>query len=447
MTRKPDNIIYGVNDRPPLVVTILLALQHIFLLSSTLMFPAVLIQAIGGTFAQTKSLVAFSMIAAGIGTVVQASRFGPLGSGYLLPNLCGPAYLSISLQAAWIGGLPLMHGMILIGGVFEALFSQAVHHIRKLFPPEIIGLVVLMVGVSLIPLAASKFVGVEYVGDPIATKYFAVSAISLCCMIGINIWCKQGLKLYGVLIGLILGYLLSTVFGFLTHNSLKELYDTAWFSLPRKGVALFQFSFKPSLILPFIIVSIVGALKTFGNLSTAQKLNDADWKTADTKNISRGLLADSVSVIAAGLLGGMATDSSSSNVGLSAATGATSRYIAYATGILFALFGFSPKMTTFFSIMPGPVMGAILVFVTSFMVLSGFQIILQTAPNMKKIFIVGIAFIFGLSADVISSLYSSLPSWLGVIFNSPLTLSTIIAILLNFIFNFSSIFNHNDSAP
>lgn len=435
MARKPDNIIYGVNDRPPPLTTLLLALQHIFLLSSTLIFPAILIQAIGGTFTQVKSLLAFSMIAAGIGTIVQAIRKGPIGSGYLVPNLCGPAYLSVSMQAAWLGGLPLMHGMIIIAGLCEALFSRIIHHLRYLFPPEITGLVVLMVGVSLIPLAASKFVGIEYPGDEISNHYLTVSAITLCSMVGINIWSKSNLKLYSVLIGMIIGYILSALLGILTHNNLEDLFQSAWLALPASSLDHFQYSFKASLILPFLIVSIVGALKTFGNLSTAQKINDADWKEADTRNISKGLLADAISVTLSGLLGGMATDSSSSNVGLSLATGATSRVIAIVIGIIFALLGLSPKLAALFSIMPPPVMGAILVFVTSFMVLSGFQIILHTGASTKKIFIVGIAFIFGLSTDLLPGLFAQVPHWISPIFSSSLTLSTIIAIFLNMILN------------
>ena len=447
MGRKPNNIIYGANDWPPVFVTLVLALQHIFVLSSTLIFPAILVQAIGGGFLQTNSLVAFSMIAAGIGTFLQAIRKGPIGSGYLVPNTCGPAYLSVSLHAAWLGGLPLMHGMIIVSGLFEAFFSQVIHYIRRLFPPEVVGLVVVMVGVSLIPLGASKFVGIEYVGDPINGLYVLISLLTLCTMVAINIWAGKKLKLYGVLIGMAIGYLLCLLFGFLTHNDLAHLLKSPWFALPGHGVDLFKLSFKASLIIPFIITAIVASLKTFGNISTAQKANDADWKEVDTKNIGRGLLADSIGVMLTGLLGGMATDTSSSNVGLSLSSGATSRYIAFAIGILFVFFGFSPRLTGIFAVMPAPVMGAILIFVTCFMVLSGLQIILHTQPDTKKTFIVGIAFVFGLSLQIMSGIYSFVPSWIAPIFNSSLTLSTVIAILLNFLFNISNLFDKKINGP
>ena len=164
MARKPDNIIFGVNEKPPLAAVLLLGLQHIFVMSSTLLLPVVIVREIGGSFLEIRNVVSFSLIAAGIGTILQSLGKGIMGSGYLVPNICGPSYLSVSVQAAWLGGLPLMHGMIVVAGLFETLFSRVVHKLRVLFPTEVTGLVVLMVGVALIPLGASKFLGIQYEG-------------------------------------------------------------------------------------------------------------------------------------------------------------------------------------------------------------------------------------------------------------------------------------------
>jgi NCS2 family nucleobase:cation symporter-2 len=178
-------------------------------------------------------------------------------------------------------------------------------------------------------------------------------------------------------------------------------------------------------------VSITGALKSMGNLTMCEKVNDADWKEPDLDRIGGGLLADSVAVTVSGLLGGMASDTSASNVALSSATGATSRYIGYAAGALFALLGFSPKISGLLSVMPVPVMGAILIFVTSFMVLSGIQIMLASKVDSQKIFVIGIALVFGLSLDIIPGLYAGITGWLRPLFSSSLTLATVIAVILN----------------
>jgi NCS2 family nucleobase:cation symporter-2 len=435
MAKRPQELIYAVNEKPPFLVMLVMGLQHIFVMSSTLVLPVVILQEIGGSFIEIRNIVSLSMIAAGIGTILQALGKGVVGSGYLIPNLCGPSFLSVSIHAAWIGGLPLMRGMTIIAGLFEALFSRIVHRLTSLFPTEITGLVVLMVGVTLVPLGASKFVGINYSGDVIMLNHVFVAMLTLITMIGVNIWSKGKIKLYCVFIGMVVGYLLSYITGILTPLDFENVLHAPLFSIPFAGIEHFKFAFDWSLVIPFSIVSLCGSLKSFGNLITAQKINDAEWKQANMKNIGNGLFADSLSVVSAGLLGGMATDTSASNVGMSLATKATSRWIGFAAGTIFIFLGFFPKLASIISIMPSPIMGAILIFVVTFMVLSGFQIILTGDLTTRKIFIIGISFIFGLSVDILPELYTHILPWLRPVFASSLTLSTVLAIILNQIFN------------
>jgi NCS2 family nucleobase:cation symporter-2 len=143
------------------------------------------------------------------------------------------------------------------------------------------------------------------------------------------------------------------------------------------------------------------------------------------------LLADSAAVAVSGLLGGMASDTSASNVALSRASGATSRYIGFSAGGLFVLLAFSPKITGLLSVMPAPVMGAILTFLVSIMVISGMQIILSAELDAARAFSVGIASVFGLSLDIVPGLYAGTPGWLQPLFESSLTLTTVIAVVLH----------------
>ncbi len=180
-----------------------------------------------------------------------------------------------------------------------------------------------------------------------------------------------------------------------------------------------------------VAVSVIPLAKSMGNLIMCERVNDPDWKAPNLDRIGGGLLADSVAVTVPGLLGGVASDTSASNVALSRATGATSRFIGYAAGGLFAALAFSPKITGVLSVMPAPVMGAILIFVVSFMVLLGVQIILASEMDARKTFVVGIALIFGLSLDILPGLYAGVLGWLRPLFESSLTLTTVIAVLLN----------------
>jgi NCS2 family nucleobase:cation symporter-2 len=228
---------------------------------------------------------------------------------------------------------------------------------------------------------------------------------------------------------------LSIATGVISQSDFKAFMEAPWFSLPGKGTRLMSYKFDWGLLLPFIVVSLCQSLKSFGNLTTCQKINDEKWSSPDLKNIGKGLFADGLSVTLGGLLGGMATDTSASNVGLSAATSATSRRIGYYAGFIFVSMAFLPKLTAIFSIMPEPIMGAIVIFVTCFMVISGLQILMSSKMDTRKTFIIGISFVFGLSAIILPDLYSRIPSWLSPIFASSLTLSTVLAIILNQIFN------------
>ncbi len=429
MAKRPAHLTYGVDERPPWSTLLLLGVQHIILMSSSLVLPVVLVTEIGGGFEEVCAVVALTMIACGIGTILQAIRWGLLGSGYLCPNLCGPNFFIASMQAAWLGGLPLMRGMTIAAGLVEAVFAGAVRRLRFLFPPEITGLVVLMVAVGVIPLGASKCFGINYEGEPIRGMNLLVAALTALLMVLINIRSRR-MKLYSVLIGLISGYILSWAVGLLHAAQFNQVLSAPWLALPHLKT-MFTLDFRWSLLPTFAIVSITGALKSFGNLIMCEKVNDEEWREPDIRRIGGGLLADSICVTASGLLGGLASDTSASNVALSSASGATSRWIGVMAGALFIALAFSPKIASLLSIMPTPVSGAILVFVICFMIMSGFQIILGAGLDPQKIFVIGIPLVFGLSLEILPALFAGVPYWLRPLASSSLTLSTVLAVILN----------------
>jgi NCS2 family nucleobase:cation symporter-2 len=414
-------------------------------MSSTLLLPVVMVTEIGGSLSQIGAVVAMTMIACGIGTILQAMQFGIVGSGFLCPNLCGPNFFTASMEAAWLGGLPLVRGMTIVAGLFEAAFSRVVHRLKFLFPPEITGLVVLMVALGLIPLATSKFLGINFEGEPIKGMNLLLAALTLFLMVAVNLWGNPKLKMYSVLIGMVFGYLLSVLTEQITSEQFRSFLEVPWIALPMYE-GMFDISFRWSLLPAFLIVSITGALKSFGNLILAEKVNDEAWKEPNMKRIGNGLFADSLCVTTSGLLGGMASDTSASNVALSDASRATSRWIGYGAGALFIILGFSPKIGLLFSIMPSPVMGAILIFVTSFMIMSGLKIILGAGADVRKTFVIGVALIFGLSLDILPSLYAGIHPWIQPLFDSSLTLSTVLAVILNQLFRLWNLWKKEETA-
>src|SRR5262245_62594502 len=122
--KKPANIVYGLEDTPPVLVTTGNAIQHVALISINLVYPLLIFRMAEVPVSGVANLIAVAMIVLGVGTFIQVTKIGPVGSGFLCPSTFTAAYLSPSLLAVKAGGLPLLFGMTLLAGALEALFSR-----------------------------------------------------------------------------------------------------------------------------------------------------------------------------------------------------------------------------------------------------------------------------------------------------------------------------------
>ncbi|MRR17818.1 MAG: xanthine permease [Deltaproteobacteria bacterium] len=431
--RKPANLIYGLDDPVPGPTCLLLGLQHSFHVTTALIFAMIVIQAMGGSRETAGFFISMSLLAGGIAVILQALNRKGFGSGYFAPSVCEPAYLSAAVLAAKTGGLPLVLGMTALSGLFEMAISRVVHRLRSIFTPEVMGLVVAMVGVSVIPVAVRNFLGITEQSPAINPGVVAVSIITLGTMAAITIWSRGKLRLFSVIIGMVVGYIVSYLAGFLPAAHIQQIADKPWLALP--DFRMLGWSFDASLVLPFLIASLSTSVKTIGNLTTCQKINDADWKRPDMTNIRKGLLADGFSVSLSGLLGGMAQSTASSNIGLALGTGATSRRIAFAAGGILIALAFFPRFAEVFVVMPQPVMGATPLFAVCFIIFTGFQIMMSRMMDQRKIFILGISLVFGLSVSALVQTYAQIETaWLRPLFSSSLYIATILAIALTILF-------------
>ena len=123
MAKKPANLIYSVDDKTP-VSTLRLGIQHVSVMSVGWIFVVVIVTGMGGTSEQAESVIQISMIVSGVATILQARTKGPVGSGYLCPLSCGPAYIAASISAGKVGGLQLVFASLIAAGLFEALLSR-----------------------------------------------------------------------------------------------------------------------------------------------------------------------------------------------------------------------------------------------------------------------------------------------------------------------------------
>jgi xanthine permease XanP len=432
VAKKPANLIYGLDESPSLATTLLLGLQHILALSSAFVYPVILVQETGMLAAQAERMIHTSMIVMGIATILQTLRYGRIGSGYLCPEQVGPAYLPVSILAVKTGGLPLLAGMTLVSGLFGVVLSRLMGRLRPFFPAEVTGTIVTMVGLALIPVAIPRFLGIaksHVVIDPLSVS---IASVTFFVMVGVTVWGSSTLRLYAVLIGVVVGSVCAYASGLVTDEHLRRLEQASLLDLPSfPGEG---WSFTGALLVPFLMTALASSLKAVGDLTTCQKVNDAEWKRPDMKSISGGILADACGVMLSGGVGNMGQSTSTANVGLSIATGATSRRIGFACGGILIVLAFIPKLAVLFAIMPNPVIGALLFFAASFMIVAGVQILTSRMMDARKTFVVGVSIILGLSVHMLPGVYHSVPTMLLPAFTSSLSVATLSAMLLNLLF-------------
>ncbi|WP_419420819.1 uracil-xanthine permease family protein [Legionella sp. D16C41] len=427
-----DELIYGVNDKPPFVKLFLLAIQHVILMTVYLVLIIIVVRAAHLSSDIALDSVRMGMIALAIATSLQALK-PPLGSGYLAAPVVSAIYLKSSLIAAAVGGLPLVLGMTIFAGLLEIIFSRFVYQLRAIFPPGISGFIISVVGIDLGLEGLSQFLEAgagPYHMSP--AKHIIVGLLTLGTMISFSIWWRGIIKLICSFIGIVIGFLAAYLLGAIDPAEITKLQAIPFFAWP--NINFISYKFSLSLVFPFLISSIAAALRTVGVITTCQKINDPSWKTPNIKSIKGGVLADGLGAITAGICGIPGISTGPSLVGVSKATGATSRYIAFTTSILLIILALFPQVTSLLLIMPMSVIGPALMFTGSFMIVGGISVMSSRNIDTRMTYVIGLALLFGLSRKIYEPFYSSLPAIFQTVTSTSLSLSVVIALALHLLF-------------
>src|SRR5882672_6575093 len=331
---RPPGLLYSVDETPPRTVFIVAGLQQVALISNSLLYPIILGREAHLSPEQLLDFVSLSMLALGMATLLLSAKSRFVGSGYLCPAGYTQFYLGPSLTAAHMGGLALAFGMTAIAGVLQTAIAPVLRRVRFLLPPEIAGLVIAVVGLSIAVL------GVRYgleggANTGMTSKYLAILAFSLATMVILNIWTKGYLRMFCLLLGMVVGYAACAALGILDFFAI----------VPREGLPLLRFPslhllqwrFDASMLAPFAIIAIAGSLNLIANVSYAQRINDADWVRPSFTSLTGGMVGNGIASVISAVIGGMGINSYGPSVGLSAASGITSRSLAYVIAIAFAL--------------------------------------------------------------------------------------------------------------
>jgi xanthine/uracil permease len=432
---KPSNLQYAVDDRPPLGILVGSALQHWMLGLASLAFPLLVIDAARRagqiTPDQVHSLLMISYLALGVSTLLQSLRGRWLGSGFLIPSVFTAAFLPANLEAVQAGGLGLVFGMTIFAGVAEVLLALFIRRFPQLFPPEAAGIVVLLVGLVLGMLGIRLMFSVNDDGSLAeqATLGMVLAGVTLVVAVALAVWAKGTLRALSVMIGMVAGTL--------THLLWPESAGASAAAAPLDPVEALAFvwpiaipSFSLDLVFPFLAAALVCALRAVGDITIAQRINDAAWKRPEPKSLNRGVVADGLGNVAAGALGSVGLNTFSGSVGMSLATGITSRWVGFALAGVYGLAAFIPGLADLSLHVPRPVLGAAMLLSACFILTNAMQAISAQALDNRKILVVSLAFFLGLSQHFYPSVIAELPVPLRHLLNSELTVGVLVLIIL-----------------
>ncbi len=431
MTRKPANLQYGPDDVPPTSVTSGNALQYVAVLSGFLVYPLIMAREARAPHEVIDSVMSWSMIMLAFGTAIQALPRGYIGSGFLAPSTMSAVFIGPSLEAVHIGGLALLAGMTMVSGVVESLMSRSLHRVRALLPPELAGVVLLLVALS------SGVVGYKYLfadtpTEPADLYHWIVALVTLVVTIVLSVWGRGILRTSCVLIGMVIGCIVAIATGVLPSEQLHLLATLPVLQVPRVGY--FSWSFDVVMVGPFVIAALANTLKAAALLTAAERVTDADWVRPDLSRIGRGVLADGIVTTLSGLCCVYGVNVSASSVGMSEASGVASRRAAYMLSAMFVVMAFIPDAAQFFILMPNAVVGAILLFTSCAIVKGGIETIASRMLDSRRTLVVGLAVVTGIAVEVYPLNFHGASPMIQSVVGSSLVLGTVVGFVLNALF-------------
>lgn len=418
--------VYNVNDNIPKGMLILTVLQHFLSCAVYMTYPVIIVSAIGGSASLTSYVISATLIGCGISTIIQ--YFSKVGSGHIMPMIPNSSYLPASLLAVVSGGMPLLYGMIIVSGFFEMLLSRFTKFFRVIFPSEVTGVVLFLLGIAIVPFAFPMFFG-STDGSALDAASTLVGAVTLVTIIVLNAIPKKIFGFYSVLFGIAAGFIASVLLGVFTPPSESELSGLSIFAIPNP-LEYVSFEFDPALLIPFSIAVICIALKTLANIH----LMNAYTNEFNRKNVRKGLFSEGLGISLTGLFGGVGIGSSLSAGGIVIATGVASRKIGLGLGVLMIVCGFFPVIGLVFHIIPKPILGAVLLYAVALVMMSGITSISSRMLDQRRIFVVIFPILIGISSAVCPYLYTSLAPVIQLFFASPLTSGAFSVLILGLLF-------------
>ncbi|MCP2004026.1 MULTISPECIES: nucleobase:cation symporter-2 family protein [Buttiauxella] len=435
-----SELVYALEDKPPFYQSLVGAITHLLAIFVPMVTPALIVgTSLQLSTATTTYLVSMAMIASGIGTWLQVNRYGPIGSGLLSIQSVNFSFVTVMIA---LGGamkkdgfheeliLSSMMAVSFVGAFLVVGSSFILPALRRVITPTVSGVVVLMIGLSLIKVGIIDFGGgfsAKHSGTFGNYENIGVGLLVLVVVIGFNCCRSPLLRMVGIAVGLIVGYLTALCLGMVDFSSMRNL-PLITMPVPFK----FGFTFDITQFLVVGTIYLLSVLEAVGSITaTAMVSNQPIEGDEYQSRLKGGVLADGLVSVIASALGSLPLTTFSQNNGVIQMTGVASRYIGRVIAVILIVLGFFPVIGRFFTTIPAPVLGGAMTLMFSMIAIAGIRIIISNGLRRRETLIVATSLGLGLGVSYDPDVFRILPASLFVLVENPICAGGLTAIILN----------------
>ncbi|MEE4299815.1 MAG: solute carrier family 23 protein, partial [Pseudomonadales bacterium] len=364
-----STLVHGLEDRPPLPVTVLAAVQHLLgVFVSVATVPLIISLGMGLSADDAAYMVGASLVVSGVATLLQVTRPGPLGSGLLSVQgtsfaFVGP-FIYLASQdpagaeaptAAWLGAL---FGSAALCSLFIMVLSRGLHRLGSIVTPTVTGCTILVIGVSLTLVTIDNMLRVHTAtiaaGASLLVPWGLFAAV-VTAIVAVLASGRPALRVNAVFLGLGVGVSLALVLGVV--------------DAPDASTAPLLFVVEPlrwplsvdlSVVLVLLPIFVVSAVESVGDLTATAALSGRPVTGEEYwERLRGGILGDGFNSLLASLCCTFPNTTFSQNNGVIRVTGIASRRVGVVLALLLVALGTLPTVARWFLLLPEAVLNGV----------------------------------------------------------------------------------------
>lgn len=427
------DLIYKIEDKPSFKDAVFAAFQHLLAIFVAIITPPLIIAgALNLDLETTSFLVSMALFASGVSTFIQCRRVGPLGAGLLCVQGTSFSFIGPIISAGLAGGLPLIFGCTIAAAPVEMIVSRTFRYLKQIITPLVSGIVVLLIGLSLIKVGIISCGGGNAAMSDGTFGNWQNLSIAALVLVGVLFFNKSKnkyIRMSSIVLGLLVGYVLAYILGRVDLSGM-ETTKIALLNIPvpfKYGLSLNLSSF-----IAIGLIYLITAIEATGDI-TANSMISGEPVEGDKyiKRVSGGVLADGFNSLLAGVFNSFPNSIFAQNNGLIQLTGVASRRVGYYISAMLIVLGLFPGIGLIFSLMPDPVLGGATLLMFGTVAAAGIRIIAAQDIDRKATMILAISLSLGLGVELMPDILRNISLDLRGIFSSGITTGGLAAIISN----------------